>query len=120
MKNLPLFAHIPRFSNFLEAFKKHFFSVPFLAAFNTLTVLILGGLSVYGKLNNQGDGVARLFRDPFNYVFPYEGILTGVSEVLWCIPVAICAFTLGVCCAKKSRAVDRGYSFLTALALKVS
>lgn len=47
MKNLPLFAHIPRFSNFLESFKKHFFSVPFLAAFNTLIVLILGGLSLH-------------------------------------------------------------------------
>jgi hypothetical protein len=119
MKNLPLFAHLPRFSNFLEAFKKHFFSVPFVAAFNTLTVLILGGLSVYGKLNNQGDGVARLFRDPFNYVFPYEGILTGVSEVLWCVPVAICAFTFGVLRQKDPRSRSGIFLFFSALLLGV-
>ena len=119
MKHLPLFDKIPRFSNFLEAFKKHFLSVPFLAAFNTLTVLILGVLSVYGKLNNQGDGVARLFRDPFNFVFPYEGILTGVSEVLWCIPVAICAFTFGVLRQKDPRSRSGIFLFFSALLLGV-
>ncbi|MEG4026656.1 MULTISPECIES: hypothetical protein [unclassified Microcoleus] len=119
MKHLPLFAHIPRLSNFLEAFKKHFFSVPFLAPFNILTVLILGGLSVYGKLNHQGDGVARLFRDPFNYVFPYEGLLTGVSEILWCIPVAICAFTFGVLRQKDPRSRAGIFLFFSALLMGV-
>ncbi|WP_332958057.1 hypothetical protein [Microcoleus sp. AR_TQ3_B6] len=37
--------------------KKTFFTVRFLAAFNTLIVLILGGLSLYAKLNNQGKAV---------------------------------------------------------------
>jgi len=46
MKHLPLFDKIPKFSNSLEVLKKHFFTVPFLAAFNTLIVLILGGLSL--------------------------------------------------------------------------
>jgi hypothetical protein len=57
MKHLPLFDKIPKFSNSLEVLKKHFFTVPFLAAFNTLIVLILGGLSLYAQLNNQGDAV---------------------------------------------------------------
>ena len=120
MKHLPLFDKIPKFSNSLEILKKHFFfTVPFLAVFNTLTVLILGGLSVYAKLNNQGDGVERLFSDPFNFWFPYEGILTGVSEVLWCIPVAICAFTFGVLRQKEPRSRSVLFFFFSALLLGV-
>ncbi|MEG4805808.1 hypothetical protein QUB63_32985 [Microcoleus sp. ARI1-B5] len=119
MKHLPLFDKIPQLSNFLELLKKHFFTVPFLAIFNTLTVLILGGLSVYAKLNNQGDGVERLFSDPFNFWFPYEGILTGVSEVLWCIPVAICAFTFGVLRQKEPRSRSTIFLFFSALLLAV-
>lgn len=57
MKYLPLFDKIPKFSNSLEVLKKHFFTVRFLAAFNTLIVLILGCLSLYAQLNNQGDAV---------------------------------------------------------------
>ncbi|MEG4121750.1 hypothetical protein QUA43_30295 [Microcoleus sp. N9_B4] len=119
MKHLPLFDKIPKLSNSLEIFKKHFFRVRFLAAFNILTVLILGGLSVYAKLNNQGDGVERLFSDPFNVWFPYEGILTGVSEVLWCIPVAICAFTFGVLRQKEPRSRSTIFLFFSALLLGV-
>lgn len=119
MKHLPLLNQIPRLSNSLEFFKKHFFRVPFLAVFNTLTVLILGGLSVYAKLNNQGDGVERLFSDPFNFWFPYEGILTGVSEILWCIPVAICAFTFGVLRQKEPRSRSAIFLFFSALLLGV-
>ncbi|MEG4516463.1 MULTISPECIES: hypothetical protein [unclassified Microcoleus] len=119
MKHLPLFDKIPKFSNYLELVKKHFFRVRFLAAFNILTVLILGGLSVYAKLNNQGDGVERLFSDPFNFWFPYEGILTGVSEVFWCIPVAICAFTFGVLRQKEPRSRSGIFLFFSALLLGV-
>ncbi|MEG4351177.1 hypothetical protein QUA70_02650 [Microcoleus sp. LAD1_D5] len=119
MKHLHLFDKIPKFSHSLEIFKKHFFRVRFLAAFNILTVLILGGLSVYAKLNNQGDGVERLFSDPFNFWFPYEGILTGVSEVLWCIPVAICAFTFGVLRQKEPRSRSGIFLFFSALLLGV-
>ncbi|MEG5042632.1 MULTISPECIES: hypothetical protein [unclassified Microcoleus] len=119
MKHLHLFDQIPNFSHSLEVFKKHFFRVQFLAAFNILTVLILGGLSVYAKLNNQGDGVERLFSDPFNFWFPYEGILTGVSEVLWCTPVAICAFTFGVLRQKNPRSRAAIFLFFSALLLGV-
>jgi len=119
MKHLPLFDKIPKFSKSLELIKKHFFTVPFLAIFNTLTVLIFAGLSAYAKLNNQGDGVERLFSDPFNFWFPYEGILTGVSEVLGCIPVAICAFTFGVLRQKEPRSRSAIFLFFSALLLGV-
>ena len=119
MKHLPLFDKIPKFSTSLERLKKHFLTVPFLAVFNTLTVLILGGLSVYAKLNNKGDGVERLFSDPFNFWFPYEGILTGVSEVLGCLPVAICAFTFGVLRRKDPGSRAAIFLFFSALLLGV-
>ncbi len=119
MKNLPLFDKIPKFYKSLELLKKHFFTIPFLAVFNTLTVLILGGLSIYAKLNNQGDGIERLFSDPFNVWFPYEGIFTGVSEVLWCIPVAICGFTFGVLRQKERESRSAIFLFFSALLLGV-
>ena len=119
MKHLPLFDKIPNFSTSLNFIRKNFYHVPFLAAFNILTVLMLGGLSVYAKLNNQGDGLERLFSDPFDLWFPYEGILTGVSEVLWCIAVTICAFTFGVVRQQKSRSRSQIFLFFSALLLGV-
>jgi hypothetical protein len=119
MKHLPLFDKIPKISKFFHLLQKHFFTVPFLAVFNTLTVLFLGGLSLYAKLKNQGDGVERLFSDPFNSWFPYEGILTGVSEVLWCIPVAICAFTFGVLRQKDPRSRSAIFLLFSGLLLAV-
>ncbi|TAG72067.1 MAG: hypothetical protein EAZ23_15825 [Oscillatoriales cyanobacterium] len=102
MKHQPLFDKIPNFSTFLELLKKHFFTVPFLVIFNTLALLILGGLSLYAKLNNQGDGV-----------------VTGISEVLWCIPVAICAFTFGLLRQKDPRSRSAIFFFFSALLLGV-
>ncbi|WP_228056022.1 hypothetical protein [Microcoleus sp. LEGE 07076] len=99
--------------------KTHFFTVPFLVGFNILTVLILGVLSIYAKLNNKGDGVERLFSDPFNFWFPYEGILTGVSEVLGCISVAICAFTFGLLRQKQPRSRSSIFLFFSALLLGI-
>ncbi|MEG4108804.1 hypothetical protein [Microcoleus sp. S13_C5] len=119
MKHLPVFDKFPQFANSLEFFKKKFFCVPFLAAFNTLTVLMLVCLSLYAKLNKQGDAVERLFSDPFNVWFPYEGILTGVSEVLWCIPVATCAFTFGLLRQKEPRSRSAIFLFFSALLLGV-
>ncbi|MCW6049250.1 hypothetical protein QUB60_13100 [Microcoleus sp. A2-C5] len=119
MKHLPLSEKISKFSTFLPLLKKHFFTVPFLVIFNTLTVLILGGLSLYAKLNNQGDGVERLFSDPFNSWFPYEGLFTGISEILWCIPVAICAFTFGVLRQKEPRSRSAIFLFFSAVLLGV-
>ena len=119
MKHLPSSDKNSKFYKSLELLKKHFFTVPLLAIFNTLTILTLAVLSVYAKLKNQGDGVERLFSDPFNFWFPYEGILTGVSEVLWCIPVAICAFTFGVLRQKEPQSRSAIFLFFSALLLGV-
>ncbi|MEG4507799.1 hypothetical protein QUA81_29480 [Microcoleus sp. F6_B4] len=119
MKHLPLFDKIPKLSNTLKVFKKNFFSIPFLVFFNILTILILGGVSIYAKLNNKGRGVERLFSDPFNFWFPYEGILTGVSEVIGCLPVAICAFTFGVLRQKEPGSKAAIFLFFSALLLGV-
>ena len=119
MKHLPLFDKIPNFSTSLNFIRKNFYHVPFLAAFNILTVLMLVGLSIYAKLKNQGDGLERLFSDPFDLWFPYEGILTGVSEVLWCVAVTICAFTFGVVRQQKSRSRSQIFLFFSALLLGV-
>ncbi|MGB3268080.1 MAG: hypothetical protein WBA89_29525 [Microcoleus sp.] len=119
MKHRHLFEKNYQLSKFLELIKKHFFTVPFLVGFNILTVLIFGWLSVYAKINNQGDGVERLFSDPFNIWFPYEGILTGISEVLGCISVAICAFTFGVLRQKEPRSRSVIFLFFSALLLGV-
>ncbi|WP_333185196.1 hypothetical protein [Microcoleus sp. B3-D7] len=117
MKHLPLSNQISKLSNSLKVFKKNFFGVPFLAFFNIMTLLILGGVSIYAKLNNKGRGVERLFSDPFNFWFPYEGILTGVSEVLGCLPVAICAFTFGVLRQKDRGSRSAIFLFFSALLL---
>ncbi|MEG4818168.1 MULTISPECIES: hypothetical protein [unclassified Microcoleus] len=84
-----------------------------------MTLLILGGVSIYAKLNNKGRGVERLFSDPFNFWFPYEGIFTGVSEVLGCLPVAICAFTFGVLRQKDRGSRSAIFLFFSALLLGV-
>ncbi|NJK73935.1 MAG: hypothetical protein HC786_11450 [Richelia sp. CSU_2_1] len=104
---------------FLTTLKKHFLTVPFLAVFNILMVVMLGGLGIYAKLTKKGDGVERLFSDPFNFWFPYEGILTGVSEVLWCIPIAICAFTFGVLRQKDRPARSSAFLLFSALLLGI-
>ncbi|NJK69513.1 MAG: hypothetical protein HC789_08640 [Microcoleus sp. CSU_2_2] len=119
MKHLPLLDKIPNFSSSLIFIKKNLSHVPFLAVFNILTVVMLGGLSIYAKLKNQGDGLERLFSDPFNFWFPYEGLLTGVSEVLLCVAVTICAFTFGVLRQQKSRSRSQIFLFFSALLLGV-
>lgn len=119
MKPRPLFNKDSNFSKFLESLKKQFIHVPFLVALNTLTVIMLGGISIYAKLTNKGDGVERLFSDPFNFWFPYEGILTGISEVLWCVAITTCAFTFGVLRQKKSRTRSENFLFFSALLLGV-
>lgn len=119
MKHLPLFDKLPNFSSSLNFIKKNFYHVPFLAAFNILTVLMLGGLSIYAKLKNQGDGLERLFSDPFDLWFPYEGMLTGVSEIMWCVSVTICAFTFGVVRQQKSRSQSQIFLFFSALLLGI-
>ena len=117
MKISPLSEQMPNFLFFLKTIKKQFTHVPCLVVFNTLTVLMLGVLGVYAKLTRKGTGFDRLFSDPFNYGSPYEGILTGVSEVLWCVSVITCAFTFGLLRQRKARSRMEMFLLFSALLL---
>jgi len=117
VKISPLSEQIPNFLIFFKTIKKQFTRVPFLVVFNTLTILMLGVLGIYAKLTRKGTGFDRLFSDPFNYGSPYEGILTGVSEVLWCVTVITCAFTFGVLRQKKARSRVEMFLLFSALLL---
>lgn len=117
MKISPLSEQFPNFLIFFKTIKKQFTHVPFLVVFNTLTILMLGVLGVYAKLTHKGTGFDRLFSDPFNYGSPYEGILTGVSEVLWCVSVITCAFTFGLLRQTKARSRMEMFLLFSALLL---
>jgi|JI9StandDraft_2_1071091.scaffolds.fasta_scaffold78351_2 hypothetical protein len=119
MKRRSLFETKSPLLIFLNLLKKHFFTVPFLVVINTLTILMLVGISIYAKITNKGYGVERLFSDPFNFWLPYEGILTGISELFWSIPVTICAFTFGVLRQKNHRTPAQSFLFFSALLLGV-
>ncbi len=119
MKNSDLSKQIPNFLTFFKVIKKQYNHVPFLLLCNTLTVLLLGGLGIYAKITNKGSGFERLFSDPFNFWLPYDGILTGVSEILWCIPVIISAFTFGVLRQQPSRSRAEMFLLCSALLLGV-
>ncbi|MBD2744097.1 hypothetical protein [Coleofasciculus sp. FACHB-1120] len=57
------------------------------------TVLVLLVLSVYAKFFGKGQGIEFLFADPFSIRRPYYGLLTSVSEVLWCLSGTVCLFS---------------------------
>ena len=73
---------------------------------NVITIIPFFLLTVYIKvstiLNGYSSGrtlrrsagielLTTLFSEP--YTIPYEGILTEVSEIVWCFPIALCLFT---------------------------
>ena len=54
---------------------------------------ILNGYSA-GRTLRRSTGIdllITLFSEP--YSIPYEGILTEISEIVWCFPIALCFFT---------------------------
>ncbi len=64
---------------------------------NGISVGFLAALGVYARLFSKGPGFSRLFADPYtNSRFVYLGLLTNLSEVVWCIALAICLFSFGV------------------------
>ena len=73
--------------------KKHLFPIPVVIWLNGLAILALGSLSIYAKIQNKGEGISNLFSDPFQVRTFYFGWFTGISEILWCIAIAICLFT---------------------------
>ena len=73
--------------------KKHLFPIPLLVWLNGLAIVALGSLSLYAKIQNKGEGIENLFSDPFHSTTYYFGWFTGISEILWCVAIAICLFT---------------------------
>ncbi|MDJ0692452.1 MAG: hypothetical protein QNJ41_28680 [Xenococcaceae cyanobacterium MO_188.B32] len=73
--------------------KKHLFPIPVLIWLNGLAIVALGSLSIYAKIQNKGEGISNLFSDTFQIRTFYFGWFTAISEILWCIAIAICLFT---------------------------
>jgi hypothetical protein len=69
---------------------------PLLVWLNIITIAFLGILSIYAKLERKGQGVENLFSDPFNVGVFYLGWLTGISEILWCVSITVCLFTVSL------------------------
>lgn len=78
---------------FFHTGKQHFSRIRLLIWLNLLAITTLSLLSIYAKLRSKGQGVENLFSDPFTIDTYYWGWLTSISEILWCIAIAICLFT---------------------------
>jgi len=86
---------MPRLKNLLSVSKNQLIHRSILWL-NSSALLLLLALSVYASLTGKGRGIELLFIDPFSPQRPYAGFLTGISEVLWCLTVTICAFTFSL------------------------
>lgn len=68
------------------------------------TILILNGLvllgflslTIYAKFWSTGQLIELLFGAPFNKEHPYFGMLTTLSNLLLCLSVSICMFSIGI------------------------
>ena len=80
---------IPFLLNFLVIF-------PFalLTAYIKVSTLVNGYSSAGRTLRRRAglEFLEALFEEPYNSVV-YEGMLTEMSEILWCFPIAICFFS---------------------------
>lgn len=86
---------------------------------NGITLGLLGSLALYARLFSKGPGFSRLFADPYtNSHFIYLGLLTNLSEVMWCVALAICWFSFGV--VRSLRPGRPSDWFLVATALVIS
>jgi hypothetical protein len=81
---------------FFNKGKRHFNNTRLLIWLNLLAIATLSGLSIYAKFRSKGQGVENLFSDPFTINTYYWGWLTAVSEILWCVAIAVCLFTISL------------------------
>lgn len=87
------FANFKALQSLMKLGKQHLSRIPWLIALNILAIIVLSGLGIYAKIQGKGKGLANLFSDPFSSHYFYLGWLTGISEIIWCIAIAICLFT---------------------------
>ena len=88
----------PKYTNFnirsLFIFiNKNLSRIPLLITLNTLAIIVLSALGIYARIQGKERGLANLFSDPFSSHYFYFGWLTGISEIIWCIAIAVCLFT---------------------------
>ena len=79
------------FLNYLT--KQHLLRIPWLIALNIVTIVVLCSLGIYARIQGKEQGLVNLFSDPFSSHYFYLGWLTGISEIIWCIAIAVCLFT---------------------------
>jgi hypothetical protein len=85
---------IPPNKSSWRAIEPHLTRFSVLLWVNIITIAFLSILSLYAKIERKGQGVENLFSDPFNIGIFYLGWLTSISEILWCVAIVICLFTV--------------------------
>lgn len=73
--------------------KQRLSQIPWFIALNIIAIILLSSLGIYAKMQGKEQGLVDLFSDPFYGRDFYLGWLTGISEIIWCIAIAICLFT---------------------------
>ena len=106
----------------LQACRKQLWLNRFFWILNSLCVLLFLLLLIYVRYTDQGSGdrvqvVSRLFRESFNFEYPYIGLLTSLSEVLWCISASICLFSFTVTKITSPRQRNNWFLLFSAIAL---
>ncbi len=84
---------LPIIKSWLDRGKRHFSRIPILIWLNILTIVFLGGLSLYARIKSKGAGIENLFSDPFDVGIFYLGWFTSISEIMWCAAISVCLFS---------------------------
>jgi hypothetical protein len=87
------FANLKTLQSLITLGKQHLSRIPWLIALNILAIIFLIVLGAYAKIQGKTRGFINLFSDPFSSHYFYWGWLTGISEIIWCVAIAICLFT---------------------------
>ena len=83
-----------RSKSWIDRIKQNLARIPIFIWLNAIAVTILGVLSAYAKIKSKGSRIDVLFSDPFYVGSFYLGWFTSVSEILWCMAIAICLFSI--------------------------
>ena len=85
--------HLKSLQSLMTLGKQHLSRIPWLIALNILTIIVLSCLGIYARIQGKEQGLVNLFSDPFSSHYFYLGWLTGISEIIWLLAIAVCLFT---------------------------
>lgn len=85
---------VARSKSWIYRIKDNLARIPIFIWLNAIAIAILGVLSAYAKIKSKGSRIDVLFSDPFYVGSFYLGWFTSVSEILWCMAIAICLFSI--------------------------